>query len=61
MKLCEINLLNSTDRNFTSKLDHLTAWQAVSDAEVESVVDEIIFEVRKRRDLALLDYTNRYD
>ena len=61
MKLCEINLLNSTDRNFTSKLDHLTAWQAVSDAEVESVVDEIIFEVRKRGDLALLDYTNRYD
>ena len=61
MKLCEINLLNSTDRNFTSKLDHLTAWQAVSDGEVESVVDEIIFEVRKRGDLALLDYTNRYD
>ena len=61
MKLCEINLLNSTDRNFTSKLDHLTAWQAVSDVEVESVVDEIIFEVRKRGDLALLDYTNRYD
>ena len=61
MKLCEINLLNSTDRNFTSKLDHLTAWQAVSDGEVESVVDEIIFEVRKRGDSALLDYTNRYD
>jgi len=61
MKLCEINLLNSTDRNFTSKLDHLTSWQAVSDVEVESVVDEIIFEVRKRGDLALLDYTNRYD
>ncbi len=61
MKLCEINLLNSTDRNFTSKLDHLTDWQAVSDVEVESVVDEIIFEVRKRGDLALLDYTNRYD
>ena len=61
MKLCEINLLNSTDRNFTSKLDHLTAWQAVSDVEVESVVDEIIFEVRKRGDSALLDYTNRYD
>ena len=33
----------------------------MSDGEVESVVDEIIFEVRKRGDLALLDYTNRYD
>jgi len=61
MELCAINLLNSTDRNFASQLRALTSWEAVTDHEVESVVDGIILEVRKRGDLALLEFTNRYD
>ncbi|MAJ87128.1 MAG: histidinol dehydrogenase [Cellvibrionales bacterium TMED148] len=61
MELCAINLLNSTDRNFSSNLSRLTSWEAVTDHEVETVVDGIIFEIRKRGDLALLEFTNRYD
>ena len=61
MELCAINLLDSSERNFSSKLDRLTSWQSITDNEVESVVDEIIFEVKKRGDSALLEYTKLYD
>ena len=61
MKLCAINVLDSSERHFSSKLDRLTSWQSISDNDVESVVDEIIFEVKKRGDSALLEYTKLYD
>ena len=61
MELCAINVLDSSERNFSSKLDTLTSWQSVTDNDVEAVVDEIIFEVKKRGDSALLEYTKLYD
>lgn len=53
--------LNFTSPDFKSELDRLLAWESVSDTEVLSRVQEIIAEVRKRGDDALIKYTNRFD
>ena len=39
--LCDINLLDANDADFEAQLDRLTAWDEVSNAAVESVVDQI--------------------
>jgi histidinol dehydrogenase len=57
----EIKRLNSSDRDFYAQLDSLLAWEQVSDAQVEQTVREIIGNIRRRGDAALLEYTNRFD
>ena len=56
-----ITRLNSTDPDFQSRLDRLLAWEAVSDAQVESTVRAILADVRARGDAAVVEYTNRFD
>lgn len=53
--------LSSLDADFDARLDALLAWEGVSDAEVQTRVDEIIRAVRREGDLALLDCTRRFD
>jgi histidinol dehydrogenase len=56
-----ITRLNSTDPDFQARLEQLLAWEAVSDAQVESTVRAILADVRARGDAAVVEYTNRFD
>jgi len=59
--MSEITRLNSKDTTFREELEHLLAWEQTADAELESVVRDIINDVRVRGDAALLEYTARFD
>ena len=56
-----IQRLNTTDPDFWSQLQTLTAWETVADAAITVTVREIIADVRLRGDDALLEYTQRFD
>ena len=56
-----IKRLNSTTQDFWPALEHLLAWESVSNADVNTVVHDIIAAVRIRGDEALLEYTQRFD
>ncbi len=53
--------LDTAQENFWSELDHLLAWEGVSDDKVNATVREILQNVRKRGDAAVVEYTNRFD
>ncbi len=57
----EIKRLDSRSDNFWQELDALLAWESVSDEGVNSAVREILADVRKRGDAAVVEYTNRFD
>ena len=57
----EITRLNSLDPDFDSGLERLLDWDQTTDPAIESVVRDIIADVRARGDAALLDYTERFD
>jgi histidinol dehydrogenase len=56
-----ISRLDSSAPDFESRLDTLLAYEAVRDPRIEETVSNIIEDVRKRGDAALLDYTRRFD
>ncbi len=53
--------LKTTDVDFWSRLEQLTAWEGVADTTVTATVQAILAEVRARGDVALLEYTRRFD
>ena len=53
--------LDYHDQNFRQQLEHLLAWENVSDDTVHDTVKEIITAIRKRGDGALLEYSRRFD
>lgn len=53
--------LSTRDGDFDARLDALLAWEGVSDAEVQGRVAEIIAAVKERGDVALVEYTQRFD
>ena len=53
--------LASSQPDFDAALARLTDWQEELDQAVNSAVAEIIAEVRRRGDAALLEYTARFD
>jgi histidinol dehydrogenase len=57
----EITRLNSLAPDFDSGLARLLDWDQTTDPAVETVVRDIIADVRARGDAALLDYTERFD
>ncbi len=57
----EIKKLQIGDARFWQLLEDLLAWESVSDYNVENTVREIIADVRKRGDEAVLDYTRKFD
>ncbi len=59
--MAAITRLNSMDPDFQDRLEQLLAWEAVSDAQVESTVRAILADVRARGDAAVVEYTNRFD
>ncbi len=56
-----IRRLQTTEADFQAQLDALLAWESVSDDQVLSRVNEIITNVRKDGDQALIDYSSRFD
>ncbi len=49
------------DADFDSRLEHLLAFDNTQDAGVDAVVASILSDVKARGDLAVLDYTRRFD
>ncbi len=61
MSELSITRLSSTDENFDTQLEKLLAWESVSDAKVNQIVDDILSEVKQQGDAAVVSYTNRFD
>lgn len=59
--MLDITQLASSDPAFWQKLEDLLAWESVSDDGVYNTVKDIIGDVRKRGDTAVMEYTNRFD
>ena len=59
--MSEITRLNSQDAGFDVELERLLDWDQTTDPAVESVVRDVIAEVRARGDAAVIDYTQRFD
>ncbi|MDH5178512.1 MAG: histidinol dehydrogenase [Gammaproteobacteria bacterium] len=57
----DITRLDYQDSDFWTHLDQLLAWESVSDDKVNSVVRDVLHDVRKRGDAALVEFTNRFD
>ena len=53
--------LNTTDANFESAFQQRLHWSADADAAIESRVADILADVQKRGDAAVLEYTQRFD
>lgn len=53
--------LDSSQDDFQSQLDQLTAWDESLDHAVNDTVAGVLADVAKRGDAALLDYTARFD
>ena len=60
---CAVNVarLNTADEGFSQALQDLLAWDMTTDPQVETAVAAILADIRKRGDVALLDYTSRFD
>jgi len=56
-----IKRLSTAQPDFWPRLKQLTAWDHGSEARVEPVVAEILADVKRRGDQALLEYTRRFD
>jgi len=57
----DIRRLNAADKNFWQQLDEVLAWEQSTDSSVVQVVTDILADVKKRGDAALLEYTNKFD
>lgn len=56
-----IKRLDAQSADFEQQLQHLLAWEAVSDHQVAATVDEILTRVKKEGDAAVLEYSNKFD
>ncbi|WP_221797591.1 histidinol dehydrogenase [Oceanobacter mangrovi] len=56
-----IRRFSSAQSDFTSQMDSLLSWEAVSDAGVQQAVTDIVNDVRTRGDAAVIEYTNKFD
>ena len=59
--MLNIKRLETIDANFWPLMKDLLAWDSVSDDSVQSTVKQILADVRREGDKALLEYTNKLD
>jgi histidinol dehydrogenase len=57
----QIRKLDSSQDSFQQSLDTLLAFEAGTDAAIETSVAKILADVKTRGDAAVLEYTNRFD
>jgi len=56
-----IRRFSSTQANFEAEIKQLLAFETAQDDEIDQVVANILREVKKRGDAAVLEYTQRFD
>ncbi len=56
-----INRLDSSQADFSAALDSLLQWEAEQQDGIEKTVREILLDVKARGDLALIEFTNKFD
>jgi len=56
-----ITKLDSTQADFAQRLDNLLAWESVSDESINNSVLNIIDQVRAKGDVALVDFSQKFD
>ncbi|MGR9044765.1 MAG: histidinol dehydrogenase [Gammaproteobacteria bacterium] len=61
--MTELNItrLDAANADFAERLNTLLRWDETDDREIQTRVLEIIADVKKRGDQAVIDYTNRFD
>ena len=59
--MLDINRLETSSNDFWSQLKDLLAWDNVSDDSVQSTVKQILADVRRNGDKAVIEYTNKFD
>jgi histidinol dehydrogenase len=57
----KLRRLSTTDAGFDAALEALTRYEAAQDDGAEATVRAIIADVRKRGDVAVLEYTRKFD
>jgi len=57
----QIRRLDSEDSDFFATLDALLAFESSADARIENAVTDILTAVRGTGDVAVIEYTNRFD
>lgn len=57
----DIRRFSSTDSDFDTQLRALLAFETAQDDSIDMVVADILRDVKKRGDAAVLEYTNRFD
>lgn len=61
MSYLNITRLDATSADFDRQLQQLLAWDETDDRDIQHRVLDIIADVRKTGDKAVIDYTNRFD
>ncbi len=56
-----IKKLSTQEADFKSQLAALLAFETAQDDSVDEVVAKILKDVKARGDIAVLEYTNRFD
>lgn len=56
-----IHLLNTVDGEFDAQLNALLQWDTSAESEVESITREVVTNVQAHGDMALLDYTRKFE
>ena len=59
--MINIAQLKTEQPDFWQQLDKTLAWESVSDEQVFNTVNDILKDVRKRGDAAVVEYTNTFD
>ena len=57
----DIKRLKSTDNNFLSELKTLLTFDAIDNEEIIKTTNNIINQVKKNGDQAVLDFTKKFD
>jgi histidinol dehydrogenase len=61
MSYLNITKLDASSTDFDQQLQQLLAWDETDDRDIQHRVLDIIADVRKNADKAVIDYTNRFD
>ena len=59
--MIQIKKLNTQDSNFKDQLSQLIFFEAEENSQIEKTVAEILSDVKKRGDQAVIEYTNKFD
>ena len=59
--MINITRLKAGQADFWQQLDETLAWESVSDEQVFNTVNNILKDVKKRGDAAVIEYTNKFD